>query len=74
MIINGINITVNRKNIKHLYLKVTGPEGNVNISAPKNISDEEITEFINSKMDWIIDKQTKIKNYSVYFFDPLLLE
>ena len=62
MIINGINITVNRKNIKHLYLKVTGPEGNVNISAPKNISDEEITEFINSKMDWIIDKQTKIKN------------
>ncbi len=62
MIINGINITINRKNIKNLYLKVTGPEGNVNISAPKNISDNEIIEFINNKMDWIIDKQTKIKN------------
>ena len=60
--INGISIIINRKNIRHLYLRVTAPDGNVNISAPKNISDNEIIEFVNSKMDWIIDKQTKIKN------------
>lgn len=62
MEINGINITVQRKNIKNMYLRVLPPEGSVKISAPYFISDDAIIEFINSRMDWILDKQAKIKN------------
>lgn len=62
MEINGINITVQRKNIKNMYLRVLPPEGSVKISAPYFISDDAIIEFVNSRMDWILDKQAKIKN------------
>ena len=62
MIINGIHVTVNRKNIKHMYLKIIPPNGDVKISAPTQISDEEIIKFVNSKMEWILNKQKKMKN------------
>lgn len=62
MKINGINIIVQRKKIKNMYLRVLPPEGTVKISAPYHISDQAIIEFVNSKMDWILDKQNKIKN------------
>ena len=62
MEINGINITVQRKNIKNMYLRVLPPEGSVKISAPYFISNDAIIEFVNSRMDWILDKQAKIKN------------
>ena len=45
-----------------MYLRVIPPEGNVKISAPYFVSDDEIIEFVNSKMDWIIDKRLKIEN------------
>ena len=62
MIINGINVTVNRKNIKNMYLRVIPPEGDVKISAPNFVSDDKIIEFINAKMDWILAKQSQIAN------------
>ncbi len=62
MIINGINVNVQRKNIKNMYLRVVPPEGSVKISAPYFVSDEQIIDFINSKMDWILQKQEKIAN------------
>ena len=58
MEINGINIIIQRKNIKNMYLRVIPPEGNVKISAPYFVSDDKIIEFVNSKMDWIIDKRS----------------
>ncbi|WP_407415962.1 M48 family metallopeptidase [Methanobrevibacter sp.] len=62
MEINGINVTVQRKNIKNMYLRVVPPEGSVKISAPYFVSDEQIIDFVNSKMDWILQKQEKIAN------------
>ena len=62
MKINGINVIVQRKNIKNMYLRVIPPEGNVKISAPYFVSDDEIIKFVNSKMDWIMDKRLKIEN------------
>ena len=60
MIINGISITVQRKKIKNMYLRVIPPEGEVKISAPLFVSDDKIVEFVESKMDWILAKQTEI--------------
>jgi hypothetical protein len=62
MIINGIEVIIQRKNIKNMYLRVVPPEGNVKISAPHFVSDEDIIEFVNKKIDWIMEKQTQIAN------------
>lgn len=62
MKINGINVIVQRKKIKNMYLRVIPPEGTVKISAPYFVSDEQIIEFVNSKMDWILKKQEQIAN------------
>ena len=60
MIINGISVTVQRKKIKNMYLRVIPPEGEVKISAPLFVSDDKINEFVESKMDWILAKQIEI--------------
>lgn len=60
MIVNGIEIIVQRKNIKNMYLRVIPPEGNVKVSAPHYMNDEDIIKFIDSKMDWILKKQKEI--------------
>ena len=62
MEINGINIIIQRKNIKNMYLRVVPPEGTVKISAPYFVGDDKIIEFVNDKMDWILEKQVKIAN------------
>ena len=62
MIINGISVTVQRKKIKNMYLRVIPPEGEVKISAPLFVSDDKIIEFVESKMDWILDKRLQIAN------------
>ena len=62
MKINGINVIVQRKKIKNMYLRVIPPEGTVKISAPYFVSNEHIIEFVNSKMDWILEKQEQIAN------------
>lgn len=45
-------ITITRKRIKNLYLRVY-PDGRIVISAPRRLSDKAIQEFVNSKSDWI---------------------
>ena len=62
MEINGINVIVQRKKIKNMYLRVVPPEGTVKISAPYFIDDDKIIEFVNAKMDWILAKQKQIAN------------
>ena len=60
MIINGIEIIVQKKNIKNMYLRVLPPEGIVKVSAPYTVSDNDIASFVESKMDWILKKQKQI--------------
>ena len=62
MEINGINVIVQRKKIKNMYLRVVPPEGTVKISAPYFVDDDKIIEFVNAKMDWILAKQKQIAN------------
>lgn len=60
VLIEGITITLYRKNIKNMYLRILPPTGEVKVSAPLFISDEEIANFIKSKKDWILKKQKSI--------------
>lgn len=60
IIIENITITIERKNIKNMYLRVLPPNGEVKVSAPLYISDDAIANFIKSKKEWILKKQKMI--------------
>ena len=60
IIIEGIRITLYRKNIKNMYLRIQPPTGEVKVSAPAYMSDKDITNFISSKKEWILKKQKLI--------------
>jgi predicted metal-dependent hydrolase len=59
MIIVGIKILINRKNIKNMHLYVKPPDGAVSVSAPLNISDDMIERFVRTKIIWIKQQQIK---------------
>ncbi len=50
--IEGIPITLERKNIKNMYLRIL-PDATVKVSSPMRLSDESINDFVISRMDWI---------------------
>ena len=58
--IENITLTLERKNIKNMYLKIIPPNGDVKVSAPLSVSDKDITDFVTSKKDWILKKQQYI--------------
>lgn len=60
MKIDGIEMQVERKKIKNMYIRITAPDGAVKITVPKFISDEAIRSFILSRMDWIKQNKEKI--------------
>jgi hypothetical protein len=60
MLIENIAVTVERKNIKHMYIRILPPNGDVKISAPMSVSDEDIIRFVKSKKEWILKKQKYI--------------
>ena len=60
IVIEDIPITLYQKNIKNMYLRVVPPEGEVKVSAPLFVSDKDISEFIKSRKDWILEKQKLI--------------
>lgn len=62
ILINQITITIEKKRIKNMYLRILPPEGRVHISAPLRMSEEEIKRFVLSKMDWILQQQKKLQN------------
>lgn len=65
IIIDDIHIILERKNIKHMYLRILKPYGDVKISAPSGISDKEIINFVKSRKDWILKKQKLILNNDI---------
>ena len=60
MLIENIAITIVKKNIKHMYLRILPPDGEVKLSAPLSASDEDIIRFVKSKKEWILKKQKYI--------------
>lgn len=62
LIIDDIEIWVQKKKIKNIYLRVSAPQGRVQVSAPKNMKDEAIKMFLISKMPWIKKHKDKYTN------------
>ena len=60
MLINNIEIAVQRKNIKNIHLSVYPPLATVKISAPLGTSESYIKNFALSKWTWITEKRSQI--------------
>ncbi|MBK6544567.1 MAG: M48 family metallopeptidase [Saprospiraceae bacterium] len=60
--LGNIKVDVVQKNIKNLHLSVYPPKGRVTISAPLRMKLDTIRIFAISKLDWIKQQQTKIRN------------
>lgn len=53
MTISGLELTVNRKEIKNLHISVLPPYGIVRVSAPLKMSEQAIRLAVISKLAWI---------------------
>jgi hypothetical protein len=53
-------VQVVRKDIKNLYLRVHRPDGRVQVSAPRHVSDDDVRLAVTSKLKWIRKKQSGI--------------
>ena len=60
--VQEIEITIERKAIKHMYLKVRPPTADVLISAPDRTKTETIRNFVVNKLSWIRKQQGKINS------------
>lgn len=49
----GVPIKVTKKKVKHLRIVAYPSSGEVRISSPRHISDDEIRSFANARADWI---------------------
>ncbi len=61
MRIHDITLTLKRKNIKHMYLRVLPPNGEVTLTVPITTDKKEIYDFIESKKSWILKKRKIIQ-------------
>lgn len=64
MNLNGIEVNIIRKNIKNIHLYVKAPDGRIEVTAPLKAKETVIISFIESKTDWILKQQEKIRNCS----------
>ncbi len=60
LIIGGIKISVEKKQIKNLYIRIIPPEGNVQITAPMSTAEDTIRMFAASRIEWIKKHREKI--------------
>jgi predicted metal-dependent hydrolase len=60
--VEGLDVQLYRKDIKHMHLAVKPPRGTVNLSIPRSVSDEEARSVIVHKLEWIRTQQAKLAN------------
>ena len=59
--IDGIEITVTKKRMKNMYLRIKKEDGSVHISAPYQTSDAHIRAFVGARISWIKEYQEKYR-------------
>jgi predicted metal-dependent hydrolase len=53
IIADNFEIVVEKKKIKHMYLRISNENGTIKVTAPYFVKDEEIKKFVYSKLPWI---------------------
>lgn len=63
--LDGVEISIKKKKMKHMYLRVLPPDGRVLVTAPNSFSDEMIREFVFSKRCWILEQRKRFEGQKV---------
>ena len=62
IVISGIPIDIQKKNIKNMHLQVKPPDGHVVISAPTSMDDKAIEVYARTNLSWIKKQIEKFSN------------
>lgn len=63
-IIDGIEVTIERRKVKNVNLYVQPPDGHILITAPSGVSEKKIREFVLSRRGWILRAQERVRTGS----------
>lgn len=63
--ISGVDIIIEKKKIKNMYIRILPPEGQVKVTAPQSVSDKEIEQFVSAKILWISERKREFANNPV---------
>lgn len=58
--IHGISVTIQRRNVKNINLYIKPPDGKVLVTAPRQLRQEVVLEFLLSKESWIVKHRKKM--------------
>lgn len=64
--LDGVEISIKKKKMKHMYLRVLPPDGRVLVTAPNSFSDKMIREFVFSKRCWILEQRKRFEGQKVF--------
>jgi predicted metal-dependent hydrolase len=70
IMVENLEVVVQRKAIKNLHLYVLPPQGKVQLSVPHQLSEVAVQQFVLSKLSWIYKQQDRISK-TLYCPDPL---
>jgi predicted metal-dependent hydrolase len=59
--IEGVDIAVEKKKIRNVYIRISPPRGEVKVTAPFGTPDQAIHSFALSKIDWIKARQRAVQ-------------
>ena len=62
IVVSGIPVDVQKKNIKNMHLSVKPPDGHVVLSAPKNMDDKALEIFIRTNLRWVKNQIEEFRN------------
>ncbi len=65
----GYNIKINKKKIKHAYIRINGSNKEISLSVPNYYSDKMVEELIRLRIHWIESKLGELK-HRVILKDP----
>lgn len=60
LVIDGMEVAVQKKRIKNLYLRVEPTKGQVRVSVPYGVPEQLVCAFVSSRKDWIRMQQEKL--------------
>ncbi|MCC8100692.1 MAG: M48 family metallopeptidase [Clostridiales bacterium] len=61
LVIDGLVVTVERKAIQNMYLRLKKPDGHVAVTCPSRTTDREIRAFVREKRRWIDTHQARMQ-------------
>ena len=62
IVVDGEPVAITRKRIKNVNMRVSAPDGRIEVSAPFRASDAYIANFVRSKAQWIARQRQRLNS------------